>query len=139
MRKAKKVARKPAAPAATKVGVEAADAPSLDAAETARAGADDEVAPRARKQQKLSEGSLALLQRCSGLAEAAGAQAEVSPPLDKVFARHTAFAQHAKASAMRGSSTLGMCVMQADGSGAREVDWLSRSVAVFRMAGQGHC
>ena len=47
------------------------------------------------------------------------------------------YAQHAQATATRGSSSLAMCVQQADGSGPREVDWLVRSVAVCKLANGG--
>ena len=91
--------------------------------------------PRANKQQKLGDGGAMLLRRCVGV-PAAG-ESEVSPPLDKVQERFTAYAQHAQASAARGSSSLAMCVQQADGSGPREVDWLVRSVAVCKLANGG--
>lgn len=92
----------------------------------------------AGKQQKLSDGSAALLQRCSGVTEANSASSEISPPLEKVVARHAAFANHAKVSALRRSSSLGMNVLQADGSGARELDWLSHTVATCEL-GRGRC
>ena len=88
-----------------------------------------EESSRARKQRRLGEGEAALVRR-SGVATD---DSDVSPPLDKVQERFTAFAEHARASAHRGSSSLAMCVAQADGSGAREVDWLSRTVAVCSL------
>lgn len=142
VRKAKKVARRPAAEAAEAAPVAAAkDAPAVVAAEPSAPTEDDGPA-RAHKQQKVGEGGAVLLQRCAGLNEVASATSEVSPPLEKVVARHAVFAQRAKATAARRSSSLGVCVRQADGNHKKEVavDWLSRSVAIFRLGGDGaHC
>jgi hypothetical protein len=82
--------------------------------------------PRAGKQQKLDVDTV---QRCLG-----ESRSENSPPLAQVQERFAAYAQHAKRHAVRGPSALASCVQQADGSGPREVDWLSRGVAVCTLS-----
>ena len=90
------------------------------------------ASPRSYKQQKTRDSGAALLQRIAGMQ--VQSVREVSPPLGKVQERHGVWQENAKASMERGPSTLGMCVIQADGtSGAREVDWLSHSVASFSL------
>ena len=138
VRKAKKVARRPAA--AEGSAVDNAEGEKLEASSLVRQ-APAEPLPRARKQQKkfAGDGELALLQRCGGLVAQEAATTEVSPPLEKVFARHSAFAKHAEAVAARRPSSLATGARHADGSdGAHDLDWLSRDVAVWKMQGGSH-
>ena len=132
VRKVKKVPRKLASTAEESEPVDTAAVVAKPAAVEVPPRANS---PRANKQQKVGDGGAMLLRRCAGV-PAAG-ESEVSPPLDKVQERFTAYAQHAQATATRGSSSLAMCVQQADGSGPREVDWLVRSVAVCKLANGG--
>ena len=128
VRKAKRVPRRPASETATRPEV-------ADASRAALAPAS----PRAGKQRKLSDGSAALLQHCSGVQAANAADRQVSPPIDTVQERFVAYALHAKASAARGSSYLASCAIQADGSRSGEVDYLAHTVAVTRLGQGGYC
>ena len=128
VRKAKRVPRRPASETAPRPEV-------ADASRAALAPAS----PRAGKQRKLSDGSAALLQHCSGVQAANAADRQVSPPIDTVQERFVAYALHAKASAARGSSYLASCAIQADGSRSGEVDYLAHTVAVTRLGQGGYC
>lgn len=140
-RQAKKVVKKAAAEAAAAGARAARPGPAAGAAaevaEAEVAGADGPRAtsPRAAKQAKLGTGGQALLARCAAVGEEANWK--VSPPLGKVQERHLNYSMHAKATRSRTSSSLGMCVQQADGSGAREVDWLTRGVACCELKVEG--
>ena len=126
MRRAKKTVRRP--PEVLQMPTQAA----------AHADPCDDT-PRAGKLQKLGDGGAALLGHlmlpCGG---EDSATSEVSPPLAKVQERHAAFAEHAKANRARGPSALATSVRQPDGGGERELEWLSHTVAVVRLAGGTH-
>lgn len=83
--------------------------------------------PRARKQQRVGDGRLALLQACLTGAPATGGSWQVSPPLSKVQERHTAFEVHSKAMVGRGPSGLAESAREA-ARVSREVDGLASGV-----------
>jgi len=130
-RRVKKAAARPPAQRTSAAAATAATAAAPAEAVPAESSRSASPAPmtRAYKQQKLTGGEAAILARCPALSS--DQTSNVSPPLGRVTERHIAFALRAKATRVRGPSSLKVCCAAC---GPRsEVDRLTTGVACCEL------